>query len=153
MVRYDYIIGIDPGVTTGLSVWDGDRLLVVESSTILEAIERVKMWNDGGAKIFIRLEDARKRKWFGKSSREVLQGAGSIKRDCKIWEDFLTEQKIEFELVAPKNNKTKVAARFFNRLTGWKASTNEHSRDAAMLVYKFNCNRVVSNKEHFKKIS
>lgn len=36
---------------------------------------------------------------------------------------------------APKNNRTKLTAEQFNRLTGWTARTNEHSRDAAMLIW------------------
>lgn len=42
---------------------------------------------------------------------------------------------IAFEMVAPKNNKTKVTHEYFTKLTGWGKPTNEHSRDAAMLVY------------------
>ena len=42
---------------------------------------------------------------------------------------------IDFEAVPPKNNKTKMTAEAFERMTGWKGRTNEHGRDAAMLVY------------------
>jgi hypothetical protein len=45
------------------------------------------------SRIFVRFEDARLRKWFGKAGKEQLQGAGSIKRDCTIWEDFLTRKE------------------------------------------------------------
>lgn len=110
---------------------------------IHEALEKINRWHGKETKIFVRIEDARKRTWFGNAGREQLQGAGSIKRDCKIWEDFLTDNNIPFELVAPKNNKTKINASVFKKITRWQVQTNEHSRDAAMLVFGF------SNKRQF----
>ena len=86
--------------------------------------------------MFVRIEDARQRRWLGNKGREALQGAGSIKRDATIWEDFLTDKKIPFEMVAPSRNSTKLSAEVFKRLTGWQGRTSEHSRDAAMLVFK-----------------
>lgn len=136
--QYDYIIGIDAGVNTGIAVWNKRFNLFgsIETMPIHKAMEIIKRVNEQ-EKIFVRVEDARKRKWFGKAGREQLQGAGSIKRDCKIWEDFLTDLNVPFELVAPKNNSTKLTAQKFNQLTGWKGETNEHSRDAAMLVFGY----------------
>lgn len=136
-----YLIGIDPGVQTGLSAWDGKKLVVVESTVIHRAMDKLKNWTAAGYMLLVRLEDARKRTWFGKAGREQLQGAGSIKRDCKIWEDFLTDNKIPYELVAPKNNKTKMNADLFKKITGWTGITNEHGRDAAWLVYGYNCKK------------
>lgn len=134
--KYRYIIGIDPGVKTGIAVWNREEksMKSITSSSIIIAMDFVKNWCSAYAAI-VRIEDARKRKWFGKTSREVLQGAGSIKRDCQIWEEFLEANNIPYELVAPKNNKTKLDAKLFANYTGFKERTNEHARDAAMLVY------------------
>lgn len=76
-------------------------------------------------------------KWYNDAgkSRDKLQGAGSIKRDCKIWEDFLRDKGIPFKLIAPKNNTTKLSAPAFKSITGYTGRTCEHSRDAAMMVY------------------
>jgi hypothetical protein len=93
--------------------------------------------NNHKSKMFVRLEDARKRTWFGKADREQLQGAGSIKRDCQIWEEFFVYHGIAYELVAPKNNKTKLNSEAFLKITGWKDETSVHGRDAAMLVFGF----------------
>lgn len=131
------IIGIDPGVKTGLAIWDKEkrRFIAIHATSILIAMERVK--NESCLhSIFVRAEDARLRKWFGKTQREVLQGAGSIKRDCQIWEEFFELHNILHEFVAPKNNITKLDAKLFANYTGYKGQTNEHSRDAAMLVYQ-----------------
>jgi len=140
-------IGIDTGVNTGVAVWDNRQrtFLQIETMMIHRAMEIVKGYKQNaymnGTKIIVRVEDARKRTWYGyndpKKDRDKLQGAGSVKRDCKIWEDFLTDIKVEFQMVAPKNNATKMNAESFKKLTGWKKPTNEHNRDAAMLVFGF----------------
>jgi hypothetical protein len=87
------------------------------------------------APIRIILEDARLRTWFGEKGREALQGAGSIKRDCSIWCEFAELHGIALKSVKPAKGATKWDAETFKRVTGWKERTNEHARDAAMLVY------------------
>ena len=136
--RFKYYIGIDCGASTGLAIWCkySNRFRQISTVKIHEAMAAVKYWNDTNpGEIKVRVEDARKRKWFGEAGPEQLQGAGSIKRDAKIWEDYLTDLKIEFEMVAPKNNRTKLKADKFILVTGYKGKTTEHSRDAAMLVF------------------
>ena len=135
--KFDLIIGIDPGVNTGFAIWDVKKqsLKKVESNIAFYVEEICKIGFGTGLKILVRFEDARLRTWFGKAGREQLQGAGSIKRDCSRWEEFLTHNQIPFEQVAPRNNRTKMSANEFKRLTGWVSKTNEHSRDAAMLIF------------------
>jgi hypothetical protein len=144
MRNYKYYVGIDCGVNTGFGLWDkyNKRLIEVTSMSIIEAINYV----DGLAmnnpdEVFVRVEDARLRKWIPRQNTITAElgrreGAGSVKRDAQIWEEFLTANKIPFELVAPKNNKTKVKAEYFKKITGWQQLTNEHGRDAAMLVFE-----------------
>jgi hypothetical protein len=132
-----YLIGIDTGVNTGYALYDRKlkKLLTVDTTRIHNAIDGVKTWNNNN--LFVRVEDARLRNWFGKSGREKLQGAGSVKRDSKIWSDFLTDEGIPFEMVAPKNNVTKISAEAFKKLTGYTGRTSEHGRAAAMLVWRY----------------
>lgn len=133
------LIGIDPGVNTGLAIWDriDKKYISIGSYPLHHAFEMVKSLFREGVAIFVRVEDARQRKWFGNSGREKLQGAGSAKRDAKIWDDFLKDSGIPYEMVPPKNNTTKLSAEQFTKYTGWEGRTNEHGRDAAMLVFKF----------------
>lgn len=139
MNKYRYIIGIDTGVNTGVAVWDRKlkKFEIIKTVAIHKAMELVTVFSAKEEKCFIRVEDARKRAWFGNSGREQLQGAGSVKRDAKVWEDFLSDLSTDFEMVAPKNNKTKLDAKKFSMITGWKETTNVHGRDAAMLCYSF----------------
>lgn len=132
-------IGIDPGVNTGFAVYDAEtkELTECESLPIYEAFKSVltvrQVRPDRQLKIIV--EDARKRTYFGKTGRERAQGAGSIKRDCGIWEEFLKIEGFDYELVHPKNNRTKLKAKLFAQITKYTDRTNGHGRDAAMLVY------------------
>lgn len=133
-------IGIDPGHATGFAVSEGGKLLVVTSYLIHNAIAEVEMLKDEGP-ITVHYEDARLRKWFGKMDREqakygaaVREGAGAAKRDATIWAEFLADLGCPYRNVKPSAGNTKLSAEAFRRLTGWTQRTNEHSRDAAMLV-------------------
>lgn len=132
------VAGIDPGVKTGVAIWDCEKkkFTLVESMSIVRAMAFLEPQLGAHGDIdLIRFEDARKRQWFGKSGREVLQGAGSVKRDCKIWQEFCEYYGIKFEAVAPAKGQTKWNAERFKHITKWTGRTNEHSRDAAVLVF------------------
>lgn len=133
--KAEYAIGIDCGVKTGIAVWDcdGKRFIEIKTVKIHRAMDIVRQYHNSGT-VKVRVEDARQRKWFGNAGREQLQGAGSIKRDASIWTDFLTDHKIHFELVAPKNNKTKLSKEAFARLSKYTGLTSVHGRDSGMLV-------------------
>lgn len=132
-------IGIYTGVHTGFAAWDTKmkRLFEVSTYTITQAMERVRIINDicGRGSVRLYVEDARQRKWFGRTGRERLKGAGSVCRDASIWEDWCKENGIECVMVAPKNNRTKLSAAQFRALTKWPGRTSEHSIDAALLVF------------------
>jgi hypothetical protein len=132
-------IGIDPGTHTGVAVWDSKegKFLTLETMPIHRALTRVlaiaERHRDDVQVIF---EDARLRKWFGDGDTDAKkQGAGSVKRDCSIWEDFLTDMEIPFLTTKPGNVATKVTPSWFRKLTGWEGRCSEHARDAAMLVF------------------
>ena len=132
-------IGIDPGKETGFAVWDHDAkyLAEVDTMSITQAMEKVRMMADilGRENIRLYIEDARKRIWFGNTGRERLKGAGSICRDSTIWDDFCKELGVEYVMVDPRYNTTKLKAEQFKAITGWQSRTSEHARDAACLVF------------------
>lgn len=134
---HHYYVGIDVGVHTGVALWNSPerKFIEIKSMPIHKAMDYVRTLVARGHDIQVRFEDARKRQWFGTASVERLQGAGSIKRDSQIWEDFLSDEGISYLPIPPKNNRTKLTRVAFDRLTGWNRATNEHSRDAAMLVF------------------
>lgn len=136
-------VGIDTGVNTGVAVWDtaSYSFLSVETTSILKAIDVVRaLAQKDKANVCVRIEDARQRRWIPNSHdyrREIGRaiGAGHVQRDAVIWEEFLETEGIGYEMIAPKRNTTKLDADAFRRVTKWAGRTNEHGRDAAMLVF------------------
>ena len=135
-------IGIDTGVHTGIAVWDSEKgkFVYLDTLKIHEALNIVSSYAYKDIPLCVRFEDARQRKWipFAKNMTGELgraQGAGYVKAHCQIWEDFLRDKNIPFEMIAPRRNVTKLSAEQFERITGYKGRTSEHARDAAMLVY------------------
>lgn len=138
-------IGIDPGTHTGVAVWDSreGKFLSLETLPIHRALEKVKemshpfwhmdrLYHDDIQVVF---EDARQRKWFGHGDTSAkAQGAGSVKRDCSIWEDFCKDYGIPYWAKPPVKGATKVSAEYFKMISHYTGRTSEHSRDAAMLV-------------------
>ena len=138
-------IGIDPGTHTGVAVWDSreGKFLSLETMPIHRALEEVLAWRDGmwykdkyiHEKVEVVFEDARQRTWYGKGDTNAkAQGAGSVKRDCSIWEDFCKDYGIPYWAKPPVKGATKVSADYFKMVSNWQGRTSEHSRDAAMLV-------------------
>jgi len=87
------LIGIDPGVHTGLAVWNctRNRFDLITTCNIIAAMEIIKKLPDisdtSRSRVIagIIFEDARKRRWIpSEHGKEVLQGVGSVKRDGKI---------------------------------------------------------------------
>lgn len=141
--KYAYVIGIDTGVHTGVATWNvaTRKFELIKTTAIHNALLYVKqMYETHGGSVLVRIEDARLRTWYQSNyktrdeERKMLQGVGSVKRDAKIWEDFLTDIGIPFEMTHPKNSITKVNPLKFKALTNYDKRTSEHSRDAAMLV-------------------
>lgn len=131
------MVGVDPGVHTGFAEYDRLRrkLVRVTALKLHEAWARVLELHQAGQLHSVTFEDARLRTYFGEKGREALQGAGSVKRDCSAWADFLGAHGIAHHAISPKNKGAKLDAAPFARITGWTERTNEHGRDAAMLVY------------------
>lgn len=140
-------IGIDPGTNTGMAVWykrieagkTQSCFLSIETLKIHKALSEVNklIKQYGKENVRVHFEDARQRKWYGNTGREKLQGAGSIKRDSVIWQDFLTDAGVEFHMIPPRNIATKMSQVDFVRLTKWPKKTSNHARDAAALVFGF----------------
>ena len=155
------VVGIDPGATTGIAVKTFQidapmtgKWLSVDSLEMWQAFDYCRELSQLYDCVFI-FEDARQRKWYGqheqqlyrkynggmhmtpverKIYRGLLMGAGDVTGACRNWEEFLTGNGFKFVMQPPKKGATKVDAPFFKRLTGWAGRTNEHSRDAGMII-------------------
>ena len=128
------VVGIDPGVRTGVSFYyPGEHRVHSFTADILEAMDAVAKEHKQMT-IFVNIENPNLRRWYGQTSREVLQGAGSIKRDYSVWVSFLEREGIPFAEIAPKDvgQLTPALAR---KLTA-KKRTSIHERDAICMALK-----------------
>lgn len=143
------VIGIDCGKHTGMAVWNSTqrKFTFIDTVLIHQAMEMVLDLSKAYS-VLVVFEDARQRRWYGHFDKKlrrwvnspeddasVLQGAGSVKRDATIWEDFLLDHGISHVAAPPVKGGTKWDAKVFRRITGWQGRTSEHSRDAAILVF------------------
>lgn len=134
-------IGIDPGTHTGIAEWDSERkrFLLVATVPLWQALQEVSNAAANG-EVRVIFEDARLRKWLpmernNAEYRGKLMGAGSVKRDCVVWEEFLDDNAIAYVKQSPAPGLTKWSEEAFRKLTGWTGRTSNHARDAALLVY------------------
>jgi hypothetical protein len=135
------LIGIDTGVSTGFAWSINGKFQSIDTESILSAQERVlNIASDtanAGMDVIVCIEDVRLRKWVPKGvGNERMQGVGSVKRDCSIWQEFCERNGLQHIFVAPKAIQTKLSEKDFNMITQWPYKTSEHARDAGMMIYK-----------------
>lgn len=142
---YTYIIGIDPGTHTGLAVWDSPHkcLVAVLTMPLHRALRYISTHYllHPRMPLLIRCENPNTWKPYKgtnlKESNAKLQGAGSIKRDFNIWEEFARDYRIDFQGVSLRSAVKKLDPQPFTKLTGWSGRTSVHARDAAMLCFQY----------------
>lgn len=132
--RKEYYIGIDSGVNTGIAVYDATKKQLVEVKTVKihKALEIVANYHENH-KIKVVVEDARQVRF--KTDPIKAQGAGSVKRDAKIWFDFLIDKDIPHQMVRPNKATTKLNKEAFYNITKYSGQTSQHGRDAALMVF------------------
>ncbi|CAM3970766.1 hypothetical protein PSAR109036_01915 [Psychrobacter arenosus] len=136
------LIGIDTGVKTGFAYSVAGEIQDIATETILSAQERVlavrKSAEVKGVPYVVCIEDVRLRKWVAPNiGSERLQGIGSVKRDCSIWQEFCERHNIRYILVPPAHIETKTKDAYFKSVTGYQGRTSGHGRDAGMMIYKY----------------
>lgn len=136
-MTYKYYIGIDPGVKTGICIWlkDGKVIHLLETMKIHGAMKEVERWVGAWPETTVWVEDARQATYGRQKDTHKAQGAGSVKRDCTIWEDYLKSLKVDYRMIRPNSKFTKLSVPAFQAMTKWKWITSSHARDACMLVF------------------
>ncbi len=158
-------IGIDPGVNTGIATWHTEerQFLAIDTMSIHEAMNVVRALQNKIAEVIV--EDARKATYGRHTMLDAAarQGAGSIKRDCKIWDDYLLYMGVPYRMFRPDKTRNSYASwkkgsklskaqkevilTRWRKMTGWKRRCSEHARVASMLVldYKPNTRIIYQN--------
>lgn len=132
-------IGIDPGVKTGLAIIADNEYVDIGTMSITMALDKVRNYSKMPREyLTMHVENPNLRKWYGKNSDAKQQGAGSVKRDFKIWKDFAKENNINLVEVNPASVGSQFDSELiFKAATKWEGKTSIHARDAAKIIYKF----------------
>lgn len=131
------VIGIDPGMNTGMARYVNGVL--VELETVLPWHVRVAL--DALRPAIVVFEDSRKQShtWTRIASREaslkMARNVGEIDAWCKLIEAECAALGIQCMGISPLGKGEKLAAPAFARVTGWEGKSNEHTRDAAMVAW------------------
>jgi hypothetical protein len=137
------LIGIDPGVKNGFAIYDCDRkkLLHVCSLKTYEVFERIKAYLFKGNHVTVYIEDPTTWKPFKGSGNQAhrMKGAGSVTARFKAITEFLEDTHVLHFKVPIQGNAKKMDANMFKRITGYTELTNEHGRDAALLIINKSC--------------
>lgn len=158
METQKYYIGIDPGIKTGIALWNAKtrEFEVIMTTDILAAMTFVRCLN-ASVDVTVVFSDCRwardKETHFAcfvnnsteedKSSTHFFvdvewedeNSLDSAKQECDIWESFLKVEKIKYDATALIYFGEILNATEFKKLVGWNKQTTQHDRNAAMLVF------------------
>ena len=134
-----YAIGIDVGIVSGFAVFDrGEkRLIQVTSLKLFMLLERIRAWaNNNEIRVYIENPNTYRRfKGNEKQNSAKMAGSGAVKQTYKHIVELLEYDKIPFTPVSVIGTLKKLDAETFAKYTKWEGKTNEHGRDAAMIVF------------------
>jgi hypothetical protein len=138
MNSYRYAVGIDPGINCGFAIYDRQLAELTHccSLSLHELFDTLKAWRTNSIEVFI--ENPKTWVSFGgkKASDARLQGAGAVKQTYRHIVEFLEDYAIPYKPTKLQGNLKKVSHDYFIKLTNYDSKTNEHGRDAAMIVFK-----------------
>lgn len=149
MSKPRFYIAIDPGVSTGMAVWDSYLKQIVDIWTTdfwgcIDYIEDFReKHNMFDIKVVIENPNGNKPVFFKKGvnsqamARKVGQDVGSNKREASLLIEYFERKHIAYTAIVPKKKSTgsgKITQEYFKKLSGWTKRTNQHERDAAMMI-------------------
>lgn len=132
------VMGIDPGVNTGVAVFkDGalHEMLTIEPEVIADLLrDRMPQW--------VVFEDSRleRRTWTARTKTNqgtalaTARSIGMVDAWCRQITYACQKLGIQCIGISPTRKGAKMNAETFGKLTGWVGRTNQHQRDAAAVV-------------------
>jgi hypothetical protein len=135
------VIGIDPGVNTGVAIYkDGKltELMTIEPIGLPDVLNTIF-----DEPTFIAFEDSRLQShiWIPSQSKgmaaNIARKVGMVDAWCYMIERLCESYDIAYMRVSPKAKGEKLNAESFKRITGWEGRCNAHERDAAMVAWQF----------------
>lgn len=133
------IIGIDPGVNTGVAVFCNGVLYCLLT---LEPVEITDFILDSAANRIV-FEDSRLtspvwgRGVNTKAAAKIARNVGQVDALCGLIVAACGKAGIVAHGISPKGKGKKLNAEQFKAATGWTGASNEHTRDAAMCAWPY----------------
>ncbi len=127
------VVGIDPGVSTGFALVENRKIMLLQTLSFWEVIDRIGIYEN--VSYAIELPKTRHVWHREANSKSALlktgMNVGSCIREAELIIEYLKRNGKEYKVVIPQG---KLKADQFERVTGWKGKSNQHVRDAAMLA-------------------
>lgn len=152
MDMIDLHIGIDPGESNGVALYDkknGLRVYTMNfwklvdyiNNTIVPAYKRdmtvvphFYVENPGLNSFMYHQRIDNKNKAV---ALKIAQNVGSNKADAKRIIELIKNYEMIVEEIKPNSNSQKWSADYFNKLTGLSITCSQHARDAAKLIARY----------------
>lgn len=133
------ILGIDPGNSTGVAQFEGGQL--VRLDTIPP--ERIPAMLRERRPKRVVFEDSRLQSHTWTRGRtlaaacKMARNVGEVDAWCKLIVATCAELGIAAHGISPREKGAKLDANTFQKVTGWGKGSNEHTRDAALVAWRF----------------
>ncbi|ABM32281.1 hypothetical protein [Paracidovorax citrulli] len=135
------ILGIDPGMDTGLATFEGGKLVALDTITPLELERTIRAARPD----WVIYEDSRLQSRAWNAHSKAAKGAalatardlGTVDAWCGLIDMICKELGIAAQGISPAAKGPKRAAENFKAYTGWQGRCNQHERDAAMVGWTF----------------
>ena len=140
--RPSFVIGVDPGRSTGYAFISKGVLVACESDIPIRVEQRIlRVFEAAGADLLVVVEDSRAFRLpkHLQSSSARDKGVGGVWAEMTRWEEFMTHHGIRHRMSAPsKSIRRKTTQEEFRRdFPDFKGRTNHNARDAAYLAKHF----------------
>ena len=136
-----FVLGIDPGTTTGLAAITRSFVTFVDSASPLETVRRLSTWAETGELAGAYVEHSRDLPIYArhgaKNRRErdrVARSVGGVDTLTAIYVELLTSLGVPVATVEPVRS-AKWDAETCARLTEYAGRSNQHGRDALRIVF------------------
>jgi hypothetical protein len=135
--KFQFKIGIDPGIKCGFAIFDSKDCVLtrVKCFKMYELLDTLgRLGKDGDHYVFIENPNSYMA-FKSKLNTSKLKGAGAVKQTYKHIIEMMEDMDIPYSNTSVMSKTNKLDAETFKKYTKWEGVTNEHSRDAAMLVF------------------
>ena len=140
-MKHRFVIGIDPGVSTGFAVYDRQlkRIDYMNTLTFWAVYDWFIKYAEDDWLIYIesppktRLYERQDKETGERRREKIAANVGSNSREAELLADGI--ERMGFEVKRVKPTRKKWTAQQLKIYTGIKIQTNQHVRDAIALVW------------------